>query len=53
MSEIGSPVLGQPEQDVVPDRSIISFITSVVMISRCSRCPPIRWANRSAIGTGK
>ena len=28
--------------NVIPDRSTMSLITAVVMISRCSRCDPIR-----------
>ena len=39
--------------NVMPERSTMSLTRTVVMISRCSRCEPIRPANRSRSGIGK
>ena len=54
MSGMDAPVSSAcRNSDVMPDRSIMSLTTAVVMISRCSRCGGIRSANRSRIGAGK
>jgi hypothetical protein len=54
MSGIDAPVSSAcRNSELIPDRSIMSLTTTVVMTSRCSRCGGIRSANRSRIGAGK